>query len=99
MNCLKGGGMPENILFSVFIQKDVRSFILPVVLLLFIIWLVHRLERRAVEEVIYKNFPFFKEAVGDFQQKLSNIDLRVGELEVRISRLENNSPQQRKGSF
>jgi hypothetical protein len=90
--------MPEDILFAAFMQSDSRIFILPVVLLLFIIWLVHRLEKRTVEEAIYKNFPFFKEAVGDFQQKLSNIDLRLGQLEGRINNLEKNA-QVKKEAF
>ena len=78
------------VLFSAFLQNDSRSYILPVVLLLFIIWLVHRLERRAVEQAIYKNFPFFKEAVSDFSQKLTNLDLRVGELDNRLNKIEKN---------
>lgn len=88
-----------NILFSAFLVPDnLNQFILPIILLLFIIWLVHRLERRAVEEVIYKNFPFFKEAVNNFQEKLNYMDLRLGDLDNRISRLEQES-QPKRGAF
>ncbi len=80
--------MPQNILFTAFMLGDMHQFILPVVLLLFIIWLVHRLERRIVEGAIYKNFPFFKEAVNSFQQKLDYLDLRIEQIENRISNLE-----------
>jgi len=82
--------MAENILFAVFMPGNLNPFILPVILLLFIVWLVHRLERRTVEDTIYKNFPFFKEAVNSFQQKLTYLDLRLTELDNRISKLEKN---------
>ena len=69
--------MAENILFAAFMSGDIHPFILPVILLLFIIWLVHRLERRTIENAIYKNFPFFKEAANSFQQKFDYFDLRI----------------------
>lgn len=80
--------MAENILFTAFMSRGNHPFILPVILLLFIIWLVHRLERRTIENAIYKNFPFFKEAVNSFQQKLDYFDLRLEQLENRISKIE-----------
>ncbi|MDD4939600.1 MAG: hypothetical protein PHE18_06075 [Candidatus Omnitrophica bacterium] len=79
----------QNILFAAaFLSEDIHPFILPGALLLFVIWLVHRIEGRSAENAIYKNFPFFKEAVNSFQQKLDYLNLTVQSLESRIVRLE-----------
>lgn len=63
--------------------------ILPVVTFLFIIWLVYRTENRAAKEVIYKNFPFFKDAVDSFQPKIDYLITRVDVLEEKINKIEN----------
>jgi len=80
--------MAEKILFTAFMSRNIHPFILPGIILLFIIWLVHRFERRAIEDAIYKNFPFFKEAANSFQQKLDYFDLRIEQLDNRISKIE-----------
>ena len=63
--------------------------IIPIVIFLFIIWLVYRIENRAAQEVIYKNFPFFKDSVDSFHLKLEYLITRVNMLEEKIVRLEN----------
>lgn len=82
--------MLGNILFTTIMLGDIRPLIFPGVLLLFIIWLVHRIEKRTAEDAIYKNFPFFKDAVNSFQQKLDYLNLRIEQLESRINKLEKN---------
>jgi cbb3-type cytochrome oxidase subunit 3 len=77
-----GTYMQENMSHLIFL-------IFPIVIFLFIIWLVYRIENRAAREVIYRNFPFFKEAVDSFHIKLEYLITRVDALEDKIDRIEN----------
>jgi hypothetical protein len=77
-----GAYMQSNMSHSIFL-------ILPIVTFLFIIWLVYRIENRAAKEVIYRNFPFFKDAVNSFQLKLEYLITRIDAVEDKIDRIEN----------
>jgi len=70
--------MPENI----------SQLIIPAFIFLFIMWLIHRIENRAAKEAIFKNFPFFKDAVGSFQLKIDYLTTRVEALEEKVNKLE-----------
>jgi uncharacterized protein YlxW (UPF0749 family) len=64
------------------------EILIPIVLFLFIIWLTYRIENRLARRAIYRNFPFFKDAVGNFQQKIDNLNARIESLEKKLTRLE-----------
>lgn len=70
--------MPENI----------SRLIVPALIFLFIMWLIQRIENRAAREAIFKNFPFFKEAVDSFQLKIDYLTTRVEALEEKVNKLE-----------
>ena len=63
---------------------NLPEILIPVVLFLFIIWLIYRVENRLARRAIYRNFPFFKDAVGNFQQKIDNLNARVESLEEKL---------------
>lgn len=72
------------------------EILIPVVLFLFIFWLIYRIENRIARQAIYRNFPFFKDAVGNFQQKIDNLNARIELLEGKLITLErkiNNPPE------
>ncbi|RJP27190.1 MAG: hypothetical protein C4533_08260 [Candidatus Omnitrophota bacterium] len=69
--------------------KDGNFTILDILLILFVIWLVIRIENRAARNAVYKNFPFFKEAAGGMQQKIDHLNVRMDNLEKRLAKLEN----------
>jgi pilus assembly protein TadC len=77
--------------FGNYIQENMSHLIfliIPIVIFLFIIWLVYRIENRAAKEVIYRNFPFFKDAVDSVHLKLEYLITRVDVLEEKINRIE-----------
>jgi len=85
--------MFANILLSMISLGDMRPVMLPAIIFLFMLWLMHRMEKRTAEDAVYRNFPFFKEAVNNYQQKLDFLHLRVDTLEERIIRLETSRPK------
>ena len=65
--------------------------LVPVLVLLFIIWLIHRIETRMrpiAKKAVYDNFPFLKNSVDNVEQKLKYINTRMESMEVRIAELE-----------
>lgn len=69
-------------------DENVLQLVRTVLIFLFLIWLVHRIEIRAAKDAIYKNFPFFKDAVNNFQIKLDYLSARAEALEARIGKIE-----------
>lgn len=63
---------------------NVAQVLIPLVIFLFVIWLVYRIENRIARKTIYRNFPFFKDAVENFQQKIDNLNSRLDFLEGKI---------------
>lgn len=80
--------MWANVMFSLIALGDTRPYVLPLLVFLFMVWLLHRVEKRAADSAIYRNFPFFKEAVNSFQQKMDYLGTRIDQLEMRMRRLE-----------
>lgn len=75
----------------IIMMKQEHFFILitAVIMFLLFIWLIHRFENREAREAIYKNFPFFEEAVNSFKIKIDYLATRVNALEERIKKIEN----------
>ena len=71
--------------------ENVYQALIPIVVILFVIWLVYRIEKRLkpmVKDEIYGNFPFFKDAIEGFGLKINYITTRIEELERRVKELE-----------
>ena len=69
-------------------DENILQLAKTVLIFLFLIWLVHRIEIRAAKDAIYKNFPFFKDAVNNFQIKVDYLAARVQALEERMGKIE-----------
>lgn len=66
----------------------IYNSILAIIIFLFIVWLVHRIENHSAQDAIYRNFPFFEKAVNSFQFKIDNLTSRIESLEKRIKSIE-----------
>lgn len=69
-------------------ENLIYNSILAIIIFLFIVWLVHRIENHSAQDVIYRNFPFFEKAVNSFQFKIDNLTSRIESLEKRIKTIE-----------
>lgn len=92
------GDFIEKAIATIFVTLDNLQYILlehltqliiALAIFLLFIWFIHRIENRAAQDVIYRNFPFFEKAINSFQFKIDSLSVRIDALEERISRLEN----------
>jgi hypothetical protein len=75
------------------IPQSTHQAVIAVLVFLFVMWLIHRIENRIksiAQNVAYNNFPFLRRAVDSFQTKLDHLISRVDALEDRIYNLEKN---------
>ena len=78
------------------IPESTHQAAIAVLVFLFVVWLIHRIENRIksiAKDVAYNNFPFLKKAVESFQEKLDHLTSRLDELEDRIYNLEKDKPK------
>ncbi len=71
---------------------DLSEGILPLLVILFVIWLLHRINNRIAQKVvgnrISKDFPYLKSSAENFQHKLDYLYSQIEILEQRINGLE-----------
>ena len=67
------------------------KILLPIVLALFIIWLVFRMKRRIpfiVRNEVYNHFPSIKETITSFEQRIEYLKIQLEVLERKMNELE-----------
>ncbi|MGD9015599.1 MAG: hypothetical protein PVI33_06225 [Candidatus Omnitrophota bacterium] len=75
------------------LPENTQQIIIAVIIFLFIVWLIHRIENRIkslAQNAVYDKFPFLKKAVDSFEAKLEFLSKRVDAIEDRIFELEKN---------
>ncbi len=72
--------------------EDFDQVILPVIVCLFVLWLLYRINNRIAQRVvrnkISKDFPYLKTSAENFQHKVDYLHSRVEVLEQRINEFE-----------
>ncbi len=72
--------------------EDFNEGILPLLVILFVIWLLYRINSRIANKVvgnrISKDFPFLKSSAENFQHKVDYLHSQMELLEQRINELE-----------
>jgi uncharacterized protein YoxC len=63
--------------------------IIVAVIFLFVIWLIYRIDKLAAKKSIYKDFPFIKDAMDNFQHKIDYFTTRMDALEEKVNKLQN----------
>lgn len=73
-------------------MEDINQGILPLIVILFVIWLLYRINSRIAQKVIgnkiSKDFPYLKSSAENFQHKINYLHSQVEALEQRINELE-----------
>ena len=62
------------------------------IIVLLIIWLIHRIKNRIrliVSNEIYKNFPAIKNSIDSFEHRMNYLKTQIELLEHKITELEN----------
>ena len=73
------------------IPSNLSQILIPVIIFLFIVWLIHRIENRLrpmAKQAIYDNLPFLKTSAESFEQKINFLAAHLESLENRITQLE-----------
>lgn len=72
--------------------EDLNQGVLPIIVCLFVIWLLYRINNRIAQRVvgnkITKDFPYLKSSAENFQHKVDYLNSRVEIVEQRINELE-----------
>jgi hypothetical protein len=80
--------------------EDFDQVILPVLVCLFVIWLLYRINNRiakkAVGNRISKDFPYLKSSAENFQHKVDYLASRLEVIEQKINELERKFKAQEK---
>jgi len=75
------------------LPENTQLILIAIVVFLFIVWLIHRIENRIkslAQNAVYDKFPFLKKAVDSFEAKLEYLSRRVEAIEDRVFELEKN---------
>jgi hypothetical protein len=78
------------------IPENTYQVAIVILILLFVVWLLHRISNRIkslAKDSVYENFPFIKKSVDGFQTKLDYLSKRVDAIEDRIFNLEKNKTE------
>ncbi|GEM_PF-1860975 len=72
--------------------EDFDQVILPVIICLFVIWLLYRINNRIAKSVVgnklSKDFPYLKSSAENFQHKVDYLASRLEVLEQKINEIE-----------
>ena len=72
--------------------EDFDQVIIPIIICLFVIWLLYRINNRIAQKVvgnkISKDFPYLKSSAENFQHKIDYLVSRMEVLEQKINELE-----------
>ena len=72
-------------------SEDIAKALIPVLIALFMIWLIYRIKYKVhlmIKNEIFKNFPTIKDAIGNLEFRLKYITNQLETLEKRIKELE-----------
>jgi cell division protein FtsB len=71
-------------------EQEIFRILAPALIILFIMWLIYRItiqSRIIVTKEIYKNFPYIKGVIDDFERRIEYLKGEVNTLERKIKEL------------
>lgn len=71
-------------------QEAIYHVVVAALILLFVLWLIYRIESRVAKHLVYKNMPYMKDSVNSFQLKLDYLTSRINSIEEKVNNLEKN---------
>lgn len=72
-------------------SEDIAKALLPVLVALFMIWLIYRIKYKVhlmIKNEIFKNFPTIRDTIGNLEFRLKFIANQLESIEKRIKELE-----------
>jgi len=72
-------------------NEDIAKALLPVLVALFMIWLIYRIKNKVhlmIKNEIFKNFPTIRDTIGNLEFRLKYMTSQLEALEKRIKELE-----------